>query len=86
MEFWNLFGSGDGARLDAMESDFRTDYPEINLESTAVPWGLRTIPSSRCPQSAGGDAAVLDSRLTARLSRLSWNVIRLSRSSVAYEK
>jgi multiple sugar transport system substrate-binding protein len=39
VDFWNLFGGGDGARLDEMESDFRRNYPEINLESTTLAWG-----------------------------------------------
>jgi alpha-N-arabinofuranosidase len=37
-------------------------------------------PNSVTPHK-GGDAAVLDGELTAILPRLSWNVIRLSRSS-----
>jgi multiple sugar transport system substrate-binding protein len=39
VDFWNLFGGGDGARLDAMESDFRKNHPEIQLESTTLAWG-----------------------------------------------
>ena len=37
-------------------------------------------PNSVMPHK-GGDAAVQDGELTARLPRLSWNVIHLSRSS-----
>ncbi len=37
-------------------------------------------PNSVMPHK-GGDAAVLDGKLTDLLPRLSWNVIRLSRSS-----
>jgi multiple sugar transport system substrate-binding protein len=39
VDFWNLFGGGDGARLDAMESDFRENHPEIQLDSTTLSWG-----------------------------------------------
>jgi multiple sugar transport system substrate-binding protein len=39
VDFWNLFGGGDGARLDEMESDFRNNHPEIQLNSTTLAWG-----------------------------------------------
>ncbi|HWS79426.1 MAG TPA: extracellular solute-binding protein [Rubrobacter sp.] len=39
VDFWNLFGGGDGARLGAMESTFRKDNPDIQLESTTLAWG-----------------------------------------------
>jgi multiple sugar transport system substrate-binding protein len=39
VDFWNLFGGGDGARLDEMESDFRNNHPEIQLDSTTLSWG-----------------------------------------------
>jgi multiple sugar transport system substrate-binding protein len=39
VDFWNLFGGGDGARLDEMESDFRKNHPEIVLDSTTLAWG-----------------------------------------------
>ena len=39
VDFWNLFGGGDGARLDEMESDFRNNHPEIQLDSTTLSRG-----------------------------------------------
>jgi multiple sugar transport system substrate-binding protein len=37
--FWNLFGGGDGARLQTMEDKFRKEHPNVNLESTTLSWG-----------------------------------------------
>ncbi|HYZ04098.1 MAG TPA: extracellular solute-binding protein [Rubrobacter sp.] len=39
VDFWNLFGGGDGARLSEMTSDFRSNYPGIELEATTLAWG-----------------------------------------------
>lgn len=39
VDFWNLFGGGDGARLGEMESTFRDNHPEIVLDSTTLAWG-----------------------------------------------
>jgi multiple sugar transport system substrate-binding protein len=39
VDFWNLFGGGDGARLAAMESDFVKSHPGIELKATTLTWG-----------------------------------------------
>ena len=39
VHFWNLFGGGDGARLDDMESNFVDSNPGLELESTTLTWG-----------------------------------------------
>jgi multiple sugar transport system substrate-binding protein len=39
VDFWNLFGGGDGARLSDMESDFRENHSDIVLRSTTLAWG-----------------------------------------------
>jgi multiple sugar transport system substrate-binding protein len=39
VDFWNLFGGGDGARLGEMESDFRSNHSGIQLDSTTLAWG-----------------------------------------------
>jgi multiple sugar transport system substrate-binding protein len=38
LRFWNLFGGGDGARLDEMMSDFRQNSP-VDLRATTLSWG-----------------------------------------------
>jgi multiple sugar transport system substrate-binding protein len=37
--YWNLFGGGDGVRMQAMEAGFEKEYPHIGLESVTLAWG-----------------------------------------------
>ena len=37
--YWNLFGGGDGARMQAMEAGFEKVNPSIGLESVTLAWG-----------------------------------------------
>ena len=37
--YWNLFGGGDGVRMQAMEAGFQKAYPKIGLESVTLAWG-----------------------------------------------
>jgi multiple sugar transport system substrate-binding protein len=37
--FWNLFGGGDGIRLGTMENKFRSENPDLGLESVTLSWG-----------------------------------------------
>jgi multiple sugar transport system substrate-binding protein len=37
--FWNLFGGGDGIRLDTMESKFRHEPSNPGLQSVTLAWG-----------------------------------------------
>jgi multiple sugar transport system substrate-binding protein len=39
IDFWNLFGGGDGARLGEMLDGFRKKYPSIGLSSVTLAWG-----------------------------------------------
>ncbi len=39
VNFWNLFGGGDGARLADMQEEFVEQNPDIELESTTLTWG-----------------------------------------------
>jgi multiple sugar transport system substrate-binding protein len=37
--YWNLFGGGDGIRMQAMEAGFEKANPDIGLESVTLAWG-----------------------------------------------
>jgi multiple sugar transport system substrate-binding protein len=39
IDFWNLFGGGDGARLGQMLDGFRKEYPDIRLSAVTLAWG-----------------------------------------------
>jgi multiple sugar transport system substrate-binding protein len=39
IDFWNLFGGGDGARLGQMLDGFRKQYPDIRLSAVTLAWG-----------------------------------------------
>jgi multiple sugar transport system substrate-binding protein len=39
LAFWNLFGGGDGARMETMEDGFRTANPAIPLSAVTLAWG-----------------------------------------------
>jgi multiple sugar transport system substrate-binding protein len=39
VDFWNLFGGGDGVRLGTMESRFRREHPDLGLQSVTLSWG-----------------------------------------------
>lgn len=38
--YWNLFGGGDGVRMEQMESDYRKAHPEVQLEAVTLAWGV----------------------------------------------
>ncbi|TCJ19882.1 extracellular solute-binding protein [Rubrobacter taiwanensis] len=68
VDFWNLFGGGDGARLDEMERAFRESRPEVRLNSTTLAWGAPYY-TKLAMSAVGGrppDVAILhQSRLAA---------------------
>jgi multiple sugar transport system substrate-binding protein len=37
--YWNLFGGGDGTRMQAMEAGFEKAHHDIGLESVTLAWG-----------------------------------------------
>jgi multiple sugar transport system substrate-binding protein len=39
LDYWNLFGGGDGVRMEAMEAGFRKKYPDIGLNAVTLAWG-----------------------------------------------
>jgi multiple sugar transport system substrate-binding protein len=39
VSFWNLFGGGDGVRMQDMEAGFRKKYPKYGLEAVTLAWG-----------------------------------------------
>ena len=39
LDYWNLFGGGDGVRMEAMEAGFRKRYPDIGLSAVTLAWG-----------------------------------------------
>jgi multiple sugar transport system substrate-binding protein len=39
LDYWNLFGGGDGVRMEAMEAGFRKKYPSIGLTAVTLAWG-----------------------------------------------
>lgn len=39
VDFWNLFGGGDGERLKQMLDKFEQDNPDLGLEATTFAWG-----------------------------------------------
>src|SRR3954453_7636115 len=39
VDFWNLFGGGDGARLGEMLDGFREQHPDIGLSAVTLAWG-----------------------------------------------
>ena len=53
LDFWNLFGGGDGVRMQAMLDVFRKDNPDIGLSAVTLPGATRTTRSCRWPPSAG---------------------------------
>lgn len=39
LRFWNLFGGGDGIRLQEMQDAFGNAHPEIELDAVTLAWG-----------------------------------------------
>jgi multiple sugar transport system substrate-binding protein len=39
LTFWNLFGGGDGTRMQQMEAAFRREHPSVRLSATTLAWG-----------------------------------------------
>jgi multiple sugar transport system substrate-binding protein len=39
LDYWNLFGGGDGVRMQAMEEAFRKTHPDIGLSAVTLAWG-----------------------------------------------
>ncbi len=39
IQFWNLFGGGDGANMRGMLDRFRAEHPGITVEDTTLEWG-----------------------------------------------
>lgn len=39
VQYWNLFGGGDGVRMQAMEAGFEKTHPGIGLSSVTLAWG-----------------------------------------------
>jgi multiple sugar transport system substrate-binding protein len=39
VQYWNLFGGGDGVRMQAMEAGFEKSHPAIGLSSVTLAWG-----------------------------------------------
>lgn len=39
VEYWNLFGGGDGVRMRQMEDGYRKAHPDIELRSVTLSWG-----------------------------------------------
>ncbi|WP_193103609.1 extracellular solute-binding protein [Brachybacterium sp. FME24] len=37
--YWNLFGGGDGVRMQDMETAYREEYGESSLQATTLTWG-----------------------------------------------
>src|SRR3989442_608913 len=36
--YWNLFGGGDGVRMEQMESDYRKTHPDVQLQAVTLAW------------------------------------------------
>jgi multiple sugar transport system substrate-binding protein len=39
IDYWNLFGGGDGVRMQAMEAGFEASHKNIGLQSVTLAWG-----------------------------------------------
>jgi multiple sugar transport system substrate-binding protein len=39
LDYWNLFGGGDGVRMEAMEDGFRKGNPSVPLSAVTLQWG-----------------------------------------------
>jgi multiple sugar transport system substrate-binding protein len=39
VDYWNLFGGGDGIRMEAMEAGFEATHRDIGLQSVTLAWG-----------------------------------------------
>src|SRR6266542_4435950 len=39
VEYWNLFGGGDGVRMQQMQDGYRKANPNIDLQAVTLAWG-----------------------------------------------
>jgi len=39
VSYWNLFGGGDGVRMQQMQDGYRADNPDTTLEAVTLAWG-----------------------------------------------
>ena len=39
LDYWNLFGGGDGVRMETMEDGFRKANPAVGLSAVTLAWG-----------------------------------------------
>lgn len=39
LDYWNLFGGGDGVRMEDMENGFRKKFPAVGLNAITLAWG-----------------------------------------------
>lgn len=61
VQYWNLFGGGDGVRMVDMVDNFKASRPDINFESATLTWGSPYY-TKLAMASAGGrapDVAIL---------------------------
>ena len=61
INYWNLFGGGDGARMVQLEKMFAKSHPTITLKSTTLAWGLPyyTKLTTSTVAGQGPDVAIL---------------------------
>ena len=61
INYWNLFGGGDGARMVQLEKMFAKSHPTINLKATTLAWGLPyyTKLTTSTVAGQGPDVAIL---------------------------
>jgi multiple sugar transport system substrate-binding protein len=39
VDYWDLFGGGDGVRMQQMLDNFRAEHPELGLQAVTLAWG-----------------------------------------------
>jgi multiple sugar transport system substrate-binding protein len=55
VRYWNLFGGGDGLRMEEMQAIYEDEHPDVELEAVTLSWGAPYY-TKLAMASAGGRA------------------------------
>jgi multiple sugar transport system substrate-binding protein len=76
LQYWDLFGGGDGVRMQEMVATFRKEHPEVALEQVTLQWGNPYYTKLSLATIGGKPPAVAVSHLTRMTTLVSSNLLQ----------
>jgi multiple sugar transport system substrate-binding protein len=74
--YWNLFGGGDGVRMQQMEDGYRKANPDIDLQAVTLAWGNPYYTKLALSTVGGRPPAVAVSHLTRMKTLAAGNLLQ----------